>query len=300
VLLAPEGADEGQVNALNQILTGLIVSDESGWRLQVLPTLDPGDLADVRVVVAVPPATNLADLAAAAPDTQFLALGIPGVGPAANLSVIGGQGERPDQAAFLAGFVAASITPDWRVGVVVEPGSVSGKATSLGFANGVKYFCGLCRPAYPPFPRSGYPLVVEVAPGAAANQWQEQITNLQAWQVQTVFVQPQVAQQALLEDLANAGMKFILTGALPEGLRPHWVASLGSGDLLLEVYSVWEQLVAGKGGQDVSLPLGFSAVNPDFLSPGKQGLAEEMLKDLLMGLIHTGVDPLTGESVPAP
>lgn len=297
-LLAPEGADEAQVRALQQTLAGLIDSAENGWRLQVLPALDPGELENARIVVAVPPAANLGELAAAAPETQFLALGIPGVEPAANLSVIGGQGERPDLMAFLAGYVAASITPDWRAGVVVEPQSVAGKGTSLAFANGVKYFCGLCLPAYPPFPRSGYPLVVEVAPGAAADQWQEQITTLQTWGVQTVYVQPQVAQEELLADLANSGINFIIAGPPPGGLRQHWIASLSSGDPMLELGSVWEQLLAGQGGQSVSLPLGFSAVNPDLLSPGRQGMAEDMLADLLSGFIHTGVDPLTGESNP--
>jgi hypothetical protein len=117
----------------------------------------PGD--GLQLIVALPPDPGLAALIAAAPETQFLAVNIPGLEPAPNLSQIQAQGVRPDQSAFLAGYLAAAITQDWRAGVI----SLAGDATArLGFTNGVYYFCGLCRPAYPPFPNPGYPLSVEL------------------------------------------------------------------------------------------------------------------------------------------
>ena len=55
-------------------------------------------------------------------------------------------------------------------------------------------------------------------------------------------------------------------------------------------------LLNGEGSVVVELPLGFTAVNPDLFSPGRQRLTEIMLADLLAGFIDTGVDPATGEA----
>jgi hypothetical protein len=46
----------------------------------------------------------------------------------------------------------------------------------------------------------------------------------------------------------------------------------------------------------VTLGLGFTSVNHDLFSPGRQRMAEDLLAELLAGFIDTGVDPQTGES----
>jgi hypothetical protein len=74
------------------------------------------------------------------------------------------------------------------------------------------------------------------------------------------------------------------------------VASLGSQDPLQSLPGLWAKLLVGEGGEEVSLPLGFTGANPDLLSPGRQHLVERMLADLLAGFTDTGVDPQTGES----
>jgi hypothetical protein len=190
----------------------------------------------------------------------------------------------------LAGYTAAAITPDYRVGVVTEGNTQAGDATSLGYTNGVFYFCGLCRPVYPPFPTTGYPLRYKLPGGAGPADWQGAITYLNAWQVGTVFVSPSIADEGFLDVLAQSGINFIIVGSPPEGLRGNWVASLGIGDPLPIVQELWPKLVSGKGETHVPLPLGFTAVNPDLLSPGRKRNAETMLADLLAGFINTGVE----------
>ena len=53
----------------------------------------------------------MVELAAANLDVPVLALGIPGVQPAANLSVLASGGDRPDRQGFIAGYLSAVLTP---------------------------------------------------------------------------------------------------------------------------------------------------------------------------------------------
>jgi hypothetical protein len=271
------------------------LSAEAGWRLDVQPSLSPADLGeDVKVVVVLPPDPGLAELVAAAPQTQFLAVGIPGAEPGPNLSVIDAQGGSPDQNAFLAGYLAATITPDWRVGVLYGTDAV-GKSSQLGFMNGVVYFCGLCRPAFPPFPQPSYPLLAELGEGAGQGDWQTAAEYFKTWDVQTVYIDPGIASTELLEFLAGEGFHLIGAGPHPEGIQDNWVASIGGGDLFQAVRQVWPDLVDGKGPASLDLGMTLTDVNGALLSPGRQRLVEEMMAGLAGGFIDTGVNAETGE-----
>ena len=294
VLLAPQGADPLQVQALQPVIQDL--ASQAGLRFQPRAELSPLELEHVKIVVALPPAANLADLAAAAPATQFLALGIPGLQASDNLSVIAAS-TRMDQAAFLAGFMAAAITDEWRIGVIGESGSASGKAALNGFANGEAYFCGLCLSGYPPFPAGGYPILLVLPANPGPADWQGVLNELRSWQVKTVFVHPAVAVERLLDELAQADISFILLHTPPQAVQSNLVAILGTSDGVQAVPEVWASMLQGQGGQQVDLPLSITYSNPERLSPGRQRLAENLLVDLLTGMVDTGVDPTSGELI---
>ena len=291
VLLAGPGADTAQAGLLQTALNEIITAAGLHW--QVRQQLTPADLgAAVRLVVALPPAPGLAALAAAAPDTQFLAVGIPGLEPAANLSLVGAQGPRPDQQGFIAGYIAAMLTPDWRVGAISISDSIEGRAARSGFLNGAVFFCGLCNQSYPPF--YDYPRYVELSASATAAEWQAAANHMIDYYVETVYVAPGAGDTAMLMTLAAAGVNLIGSGVPSEAIQDNWVLSFSS-DPLAQVQAVLPQILAGQGGQNLPLPLEFSQINPELLSPGKQALAEQVLADLLAGYIDTGVDLATGE-----
>ncbi len=62
-------------------------------------------------------------------------------------------------------------------------------------------------------------------------------------------------------------------------------------DLFHSIETIWPELVAGNGGRELPSPLTLTHINPALLSPGKQRLAEEILDNLLNGLVDTGVQP---------
>ena len=252
-------------------------------------------MQQARLVIALPPEDNLSEQVAAYPETSFLAIGYSGLEPAANLTILDSQAPPPDQVGFLAGYTAAAITTDWRVAVLTAAGTQDGKAIRQGFTNGVFYFCGLCRPVYPPFPTSGYPITIEIPAGNNPADLDAAINMLKSWQVGTAFVDPGLADDKFLSDLGDAGINLILTGPPPPGARAHWVASLGSTDPLKVVQDLLPSLLKGENspsttaGTNPDSALGFTDSNPDLLSPGRKDRVEEMLKDLRAGFIDTGV-----------
>ena len=296
VLLASTDADQVEVNNLQTVLNDIVTG--AGLRWQVRQQLSLDDLVPaLRLVVAVPPNPDLAELVASAPKTQFIALGFPGLEPAPNLTQVGAAGDRPDQQGFIAGVVAAMLSADWRVGVISLSDTVEGRAARTGFLNGVVYFCGLCRPAHPPFYE--YPQYFELPSTASTVEWQEAANYMVDHYAQTVYVYPGAGDESMLSILAIAKVNIISSGEPPLAASSSWVLSLTTDPLPL-IQSQVEGLLNGSitGGQSLVVPIQFTQLNQLKLTPGKQRLAEQTLSDMQAGYIDTGVDLTTGEFRP--
>ncbi|MFM8320541.1 MAG: hypothetical protein ACKOC5_06455 [Chloroflexota bacterium] len=290
-LLALEGVDTGQATAVQELLGELAA--KHGLQFKTLTELSGQQLGpEVRVAVALAPDFGLQSLANANPGVQFLALGVPGIEPGVNVSVVTGGGARPDEAAFVAGYLAALITQDWRVGVISRGDSPAGKAARNGFLNGAVFYCGLCRPALPPFVQ--YPVFVDLAEGQSGAEAQAAAGPLIANAVQTVYVAPGAGDAALVEYLAGQGLRVIGGETPPPAAAGQWVATLRADETGALQQAV-ERLLNGETGFTIASPLGISAVNPGLLSGGRQRLVDNLLADLLAGYIDTGVNLETGE-----
>ena len=130
------------------------LAQANGMRFQVRNVLTPADVAfegpALKIVIVLPPDPGLDALAAAAPGVQFLAIGIPGLAAAPNLSSIGAAGLPVDQQAFLAGYIAGMVAPEWRVGILSQKDTPGGDAAVTAFTNGYHFYCGYCfNPNFP-------------------------------------------------------------------------------------------------------------------------------------------------------
>lgn len=287
ILLAPPGAEPALVEALRPALEAR--ASQSGMRLETRQALSPGELLpEVRLVVSLPPAANLAELAAAAPQTQFIALSSSGLQAGENLSVIQLSGNGAEQGAFVAGYLAGALAEDWRIGLLLAQGDPQGAALRTAYENGLAFLCGLCLPVYPPFPLSGYPIVIELPDPADQGAWEVAIGELQTWDVQVVYVAASAASPALYQALGQAGFQMIGSGAPPQGVQAQWVASLGGPDVALMLEQAWDKAASGEPGQSYQAGLALTHVNPELLSPGRQQWVERMLADLAAGFIDTG------------
>ena len=291
ILLAMNGSDTEDVVTLQNALVELAAQD--GLRFEMRSNLDTLNLdKEVRLLVAVPPDPGVLSLAAANPEIQFLTVGIPDLQAAQNLSVIGSGGDRPDQLGFLAGYLAAVITQDWRVGVITLSDTTAGRAARNGFVDGVIFYCGLCRPAYPPFYQ--YPVFSEVTTAASQLEQQAAADLSIGSATKTIYVYPGAGDESLLDYLAQAGMN-IIGGMTPsEQVKDHWVASIRL-DEISAVKLIWPRLIGGEGGINLDVPIVITNQNDSLFSTGRQRLVEKILAEMLAGYIDTGVDPTTGE-----
>lgn len=282
ILLAPDGSQP----ALQNLFDELTQAENLSFTVQ--PSLDLAEIGpEVRLVIATSPDPGISNLAAAAPGTQFLAVGIPGLEPAANLSLIESTSQHPDRLGFLGGYLAAAITEHWRVGMLGVSDSPGIEAAQQGFKNGVVFFCGLCRPAYPPYVQ--YPVSVSVPAASSITEQQAAVDNLAAQYVNTVFVMGELINPELVAYLASKEMR-VISDAFPSPENsPNWVATI-SRDVLPGIQQIWPSLLGGEGGKLIETGLILEDVNPAWLSPGRQQYVEEIITEINEGIIDTGAD----------
>jgi len=292
ILVLPSDMAQKDKDSYQTLIYNL--TQANGMRFQVLNTLSADDLAlagpGLKVVITFPPDPGLAALTAAVPGVQFLAVGIPNLGTASNLSSIGANGFPGDQQAFLAGYIAGLVAPEWKVGILSQKDNPSGDAAVTAFTNGFVFYCGSCRNQLFPQPAGIYPVVVRIPKDAKPGTYTAFADLLIHNVVKVAYVYPDVATSDLLSYMSQNNL--LLVGqALPgETVRPNWIASIHP-DEITAIKNIFPDLIAGKGGQVVPTPLVLTDVNPDLLSAGKLRQVQTVLDGLQNGAIGTGVTP---------
>ena len=249
-----------------------------------LTALHASDLGpDVRIVVLLSVPADLDALLNAAPKVQFVALDPAALDPRPNLSVIQLQ---PEQVAYLAGFIATIISPDWRSAALL-PDTPAGLAEA--FQNGGRYYCGRCTSLHGPV--TAFPLVSALPASSSLSAWQDGLTQMQTKLLETLYLDPTITSPDLLTLVTSQSL--VLVGGLPpaDDLRPRWAATV-SADLLGPLQTLWPDLVAGAGGKTIPAALQISDVNENLLTPGKQRLAQDVISGLLDGTISPLSPPL--------
>jgi hypothetical protein len=294
ILVLPANMPQADSDQYQKLVYDL--TQANGMRFQARNVLTPADVAfegpALKIVVALPPDPGLAVLTAAAPGVQFLAVGIPGLAAASNLSSIGASGLPVDQQAFLAGYIAGIVAPEWRVGILSQKDTPGGDAAVTAFGNGYHFYCGDCfNPNFPgPNSHNLYPIIVRIptdAPASDYNSWADYlIRNL----VNVAYVYPDIATPDLLSYMSQNGVLLISQTLPGEDVRPNWIASI-QPDLISALQGIFPDLVSGKGGQVAPTPLSLTDVNPGLLSDAKMRLVQDVLNGLQDGTIGTGVNP---------
>jgi hypothetical protein len=294
ILVLPADMETSASDAYQKIVYDL--AQQSGMRFQVRNTLTAADIEpSLRIVIALPPDPGIVSLAAAAPQAQFLAINMPDVAAGGNISNLAGNGQ-VDIPAFLAGYAAALISDDFRVGMILPKENSNAQVAARAFANGVAYHCGLCNSFRLYLDPNGggirYPQYAEI-PAA------EDPSRLGGWanylvgslKVDALYVFPDQALEVpqLYDALGQTGAQIIGT-SLPNPRPAGWVMGI-QADAVKAIQAAWPELVVGRGGQSIPSPLGLADVDSNYLTLGKQRLVEQVLQDLQAGRIATGVGP---------
>jgi hypothetical protein len=281
ILVLPADMDKTTSDLYQKTVYDL--AQQSGFRFQVRNTLSPTDLADptLKVVIVLPPDPGIASLAPSAPGVQFLAVNIPNLTAGGNLSVLAGDSQ-VELPAFLAGYVAAMITDEYHIGMIMPKDNGDAQRAFNAFNNGMTYYCGLCRTFY--ISAIKYPTYIEVPADEAPARYGGYANVLvNDRKVYAIYVYPSLADEEFLSYIGTQGVMLIGT-TMPDPRPGGWVMTIRP-DTVKAIQTAWPNLIAGQGGQNVQSPLGIADVDPTLLTPGKLRLAQETLNSLLAGRI---------------
>jgi hypothetical protein len=229
----------------------------------------------------LPPDPGVASLAPTAPGVQFLAVNIPNLTAGGNLSVLAGDSQ-VELPAFLAGYVAAMITDEYHIGMIIPKDNPDGQRAFNAFNNGMIYYCGLCRTFY--VSAIGYPTYIEVpADETPGNYGGYANVLINDRKVYALYIYPSLADADFLSYVGTQGV-MLIGNTMPEPRPGGWVMSIRP-DTIKAIQTAWPNLIAGQGGVNVQSPLGIADVDPSILTPGKLRLAQETLDGLLAGRI---------------
>ena len=280
ILVLPADMDADVSNLYQTTVYNL--AQASGMRFQVLNTLSSEEIEPgLKIVIALQADPGIASLASAAPDVQFLAINIDGVQPGGNVSVLGGNSQ-PQISGFIAGYTAAILTNDFRIGMLMPKGNDDAIRTFNAFTDGMRFACGLCNPIY--YLPWTFPQYLEIPADEDVNNYNAyaDVLILQK-KVETIFVHQGIYTQDLVNYIGTTGTAMIGTVS-PEQLPAGWIMTI-QPDTIKAIENAWPQLIAGQGGITVQSPLGLSDIDPTLLSPGKQNDVQMTLDKLQAGLI---------------
>lgn len=282
VLWAPESVDPTLAEQLEKELSAY--ADTNGHTLALTTSLSTAQLTpNVRVVVSLASRNEVEPLASVLPQVQFLALNASDLVPTENLSlVITGEPSR-DQLGFLAGYILALGTPDFRVGVLSQAGTPEGQTTRDAFVTGARFYCGLCNARFAPV--EYYPFTAEVSDPANPADWQAAVDALLAKSVTSIFVQPELSTPELIAYLNSKNITLIGVEGQPnlESIQ-RLLGVLSSG---IDIEPALGRLLLGESVGVVKAGIELKQVNRDLFSDGRVILFERIKQDLLDGYIKT-------------
>ncbi len=279
ILVSDAGASSSDVQKAETVLTDL--AGQENMNLLQASNLIPADLTpEVKVVVWIGQADGMGELAAGAPQVQFIAITPANLNPSANLNIIH---NRPEQAVFIAGYMSTLIAPDWRGAGLLPSDGPLGNQVQAVFSNGGRFFCGRCAPAYAPVVL--FPLSAALPANSPASAWQTAFDDLNKNIIEVIYVSDAAASPELLSALSEKGM--ILIGSEPPtaDLQSAWAATV-SMDSISQLQTLWPDLLAKKPGQLLQATVELSNIDPAKLSPGRQELVNAMIENLQNDLVN--------------
>ncbi len=290
ILVVPKDMDQAASNLYQSTVYNL--AQAAGYRFQVRNTLSAADLEpSLKIVIVLPPDPGIVALAAAAPQTMFLAVDITGITATGNVSVVSTQA-RPDMVGFLFGYISAMLTPDWgySIGMIIPQGDPNAQLAFAAFKNGMTYYCGLC-PKTNPYAYMdeygqliNYPQYIEIPSDEKPALYTAYADVLhRSKKVSMIYVYPTVATPDLLGYIGSLGLLSI-SDTTPDPRPVYYVASLHP-DGAKAIQTAWADLLAGHAGVTYQAPLSLVDVDQTILTPGKQQQAQQVLDDLMAGRI---------------
>lgn len=228
------------------------------------------------LLLLIGPYQGLAELAAAAPQARIIAIGSGQQVEASNLQSLTLSTLADEQTAFIAGYIAALSTEDWRIGLIYTPEDI---LLAEAFIAGMKFFCGSCKPVAPPY--TDYPQIEQITD---AQNWQPAADMLFSQFAKTVYLTPQLESPAIQEYFFNRDILLVGSRLSDPRFGEGWLASV-SADSLSTLRQQLPLALAGLPLETEASPLTLSEINPSYLSEARLRDVQQVIDDLLVGFI---------------
>ncbi len=286
ILATSPESDQGIVTTVQTTLDSL--AQESGLAVKTTENLTPESLtADIKAVVGIGPGLDIAGWSAQFPGIQFVAIGVPGVAGSDNLSVIGDPAIDSERITFMAGYLAALISADYKTGGLFPSNIDRSNEMINSFVVGVRFFCGICQPKYPPY--NSFPQWQTLPVENAANGFQTTVDVLVNSGVEILYIQGELLSPEILDYLSGVNIKIISDGH-PESISDNWAGTLQL-DPAPGLKNIWSNVVDGTGGRQEPASIVLTDLDAGLVSEGRYQMFEEMLSDLDAGIISVEPTP---------
>ncbi len=181
---------------------------------------------------------------------------------------------------FLAGYVSAVASEDWRVGALLSNGSINNSSTSQLFSNGMHFLCGLCFPVYTPL--VSFPVTANLGLPSDISTTLAAYDEISSSRPKTVFIDSDYLTEDLSVMLKNEGITIISNQSNDPDTRnlPDIIIYQEISDVLSNLLNSLDKNPQRISSADLKI-ISKSAI----LSTGKLDFIQIVINDLKQGYI---------------
>jgi hypothetical protein len=270
------------IDITSQTLESLKI--DYGFDLDIINgPIDLNSLSDYSVMVLIKPGQDFIEILNQEPGISYLVIDGVDLEPADNLTIIKGYQESLPMISFLGGYLAALITPDYRVGVIADDSNSDANLIIDSFTIGARYFCGLCNSRIGPI--EYYPKYLIVNSEQTIEEWSVNLDSLILDSVQTVYLDQDILSSDRLMFISQLNIG-IISSSVPSDASDlvNWIGTL-SLNYQQAIIDVWPTVFNGASGMEVQPEIFLENFSEEKISEGRLRIFNETKTDLLEGLI---------------
>jgi hypothetical protein len=287
VLLVSGAAVDPLVWSQTEVLLESLAA-ESGMMLVTVEGLAPDRITpDVKIVIGMGTGLDLNGLAASAPNVSFAAINDPDAAVTENLSLIGDPVVGMRQQAFLAGYVSALISQDFKIVALIAEENPLSDSLVESFVVGARYFCGICQPIFPPY--NPFPQWQALSSGIAQDGFRTVIDSYDNIGVEVIYIQGELVSPERLAYLEEVGMK-VVSDRSSDVVSNNWIGTLAM-NLVPSLEALWPDLLGGMPGRLVPAAVTLRDTESGLMTAGRYRLFEAMVVNVQTGMVSVEIVP---------
>jgi len=286
LLVTDDQFDQSIFSQLESLLESLTA--DSGMELVVSEDVTPEMITpEAQVVIGTGANLDLNGLAANFPDVKFLAIGDPAANVADNLSLIGDPETDLRQKAFMAGYLSALISSDFKIAALMPADAPAQDVLGESFVGGGRYYCGICQPLYPPY--NAFPQWHGLSSEDVEEGFRPTLNNLFNIGVDVAFIHGDLAKPELLAYMEELGIK-VIGDRSPDVIRNNWVGTV-TMDPVPVLQDLWPGLIAGNPGVRTSASIRLADTELGLISDARMRFFDQTAEELQSGMISFEIAP---------